>query len=143
MWVWTSMKPGRPVNLERSMIWAWGGVSEGFVVTELLLSSSMRTMALVQSLPRVSQSLPNLTAFTDLGEAGDCASERVGRMRKEMQNRVREIFMESGPFFWFEVLRDGFSAREARKKQRRWCSAPQENPQDLTNPTPPQSIPTT
>src|SRR5258707_12706716 len=96
MWVWTSMKPGRPVNLERSMICAWGGMSEGLVVTDLILSSSMRTMALVQSLPRASQSLPNLTALRDFGEAGDCATAMVGRRSREIIRNMREIFMEKG-----------------------------------------------
>src|SRR5258708_29679651 len=102
MWVWTSMRLGRPVNLERSMIWARGGMSEGLVVTDLILSSSMRTMALVQSLPRASQSLPNLTALRDFGEGRDCAIEMAGKRRRVMVRNVREIFMEEDPFFGFK-----------------------------------------
>src|SRR5258708_32593409 len=94
MWVWTSMRPGRPVNLERSMIWARGGMSEGLVVTDLILSSSMRTMALVQSLPRASQRLPNLTALRDFGEGRDCAIEMAGERRSGEGRKGREDFME-------------------------------------------------
>src|SRR5260370_29499605 len=101
MWVWTSIRPGRPMYLERSMIWAWGGMSEGLVVTDLILSSSMRTMAFVQSLPRASQSLPNLTAFTDLDGAADCAVEIAGRMRKEKAIIGRKIFIEWDPWYFF------------------------------------------
>src|SRR5258707_12748535 len=99
MWVWTSMRPGRPVNLERSMIWARGGMSEGLVVTDLILSSSMRTMALVQSLPWASQSLPNLTALRDFGEGRDCAIEVAGGGRRGMVRNVWGNFMVEDTVF--------------------------------------------
>src|SRR5580692_3848961 len=101
MWVWTSMRPGRPVNLERSMIWARGGMSEGLVVTDLILSSSMRTMALVQSLPWASQSLPNLTALMDLAGTALCAREIAGIRRRQLASRVLESFIEGVPIILF------------------------------------------
>ena len=76
------------------MICAWGGMSEGLVVTDLILSSSMRTKALVQSLPRASQSLPNFTAFMDFGAYGVCAAEMAGRIVKDNAIKVRKIFIE-------------------------------------------------
>src|SRR5882672_4454273 len=63
MCVWTSIKPGRPVYFERSMISAPAGIADASVVTLRIRSPSTITIAFVQSFPLASHNLPKRTTF--------------------------------------------------------------------------------
>src|SRR5215831_18043818 len=79
------------------MTCALAGMSEALVVTEVILSFSIRTMALLQSLPLPSQSLPNLTAFACWGPVV-CAAA-VAAKNSTRDSATSSFFMRA-PDFW-------------------------------------------
>src|SRR5882724_60750 len=85
MCVWTSIKPGRPVYFERSMISAPAGIADASVVTLRIRSPSTITIAFVQSFPLASHNLPKRTAFHDL------VFEVAWAQRSAAQNAARRI----------------------------------------------------
>src|SRR5712692_3235975 len=68
------MSPGSPVYLERSIVSAPAGMAAASVVTFLILSPSMSTIAFVHTLPLASQSFPNRTALTAFAFDFSCAA---------------------------------------------------------------------
>src|SRR5216684_6038760 len=73
MCVCASISPGNPVYFERSIFSAPAGIADASVVTARMRSPSTITMALVQSFPLASQSLPKRTAFIGLAPGFSCA----------------------------------------------------------------------
>src|SRR6266404_4937652 len=63
MCVCTSIRPGSPVYLERSMVSAPAGIAEASVVIARIFTPSMTTIALVHTLPLASHNLPKRTAL--------------------------------------------------------------------------------
>ncbi len=61
--VCTSIRPGRPVYLERSIVSTPAGIVEASVVTERILPPLTITIAFVQTLPLASHNLPKRTAL--------------------------------------------------------------------------------
>src|SRR5260370_30407229 len=64
MCVCTSIRPGSPVYLERSIVSAPAGIAEASVVTARILPPSMSTIGLGHTLPLASHNLPKRTALT-------------------------------------------------------------------------------
>src|SRR2546422_1076116 len=92
------MSPGSPVYLERSMVSAPAGMAAASVVTFLIRSPSMSTMAFVHTLPLASQSFPNRTALTAFAFDLSCAETATTNIEtRAMAGTNRIHFMAHTP----------------------------------------------
>src|SRR5258706_13675606 len=121
MCVCASIRPSKPVYLERSMISAPGGIADASVVTARNSPASTMTIAFVQTLPLASHSLPKRTALMFFAPAFSWAKPRVdpnisrttrairtNRMSIRLQRAVEDVDAQVRVLiqFWMECKRD-------------------------------------
>jgi len=101
---------------------------EGLVVTDLIFSSSIEDDGIG---PELAMGVPEFAEFD--GFHGFRRGKRLrnrngGEEKKSDGQKCARDFHGVRSVFWFEVLMNGFSVREAGKQRRRWGTRRQENP---------------